>query len=201
MNDPYSILGVPYGAPIDQVKEAYRKLAAFYGNDPAYAGKMSEINAAYDAIVMSSSGSGYSNNYQPGQYNSGYYAFDLNDIRTKIAEGRLDDAELLLDGIPTAQRTAEWYYLKGTIQQRRGWIDEAAKNFEAASRLEPNNQVYSSAYNAVNNSRTGGYRASSRQRERTSSGGRGCSSCDICSGLLCADCCCESLGGDLIPCC
>ncbi len=29
----------------------------------------------------------------------------------------------------------------------------------------------------------------------------GCNTCDMCSGLLMADCCCECMGGDLIPCC
>ena len=29
----------------------------------------------------------------------------------------------------------------------------------------------------------------------------GCSVCDICNGLICADCCCECMGGDLIGCC
>ncbi|HBN81189.1 MAG TPA: molecular chaperone DnaJ, partial [Ruminococcaceae bacterium] len=28
-----------------------------------------------------------------------------------------------------------------------------------------------------------------------------CSACDACSSLICADCCCECMGGDLIPCC
>ena len=32
-------------------------------------------------------------------------------------------------------------------------------------------------------------------------GGGGCSACDLCSGLICADCCCECMGGDLIRCC
>ena len=29
----------------------------------------------------------------------------------------------------------------------------------------------------------------------------GCSACDVCNGLICADCCCECMGGDLISCC
>ena len=33
-------------------------------------------------------------------------------------------------------------------------------------------------------------------------GGSGsCDACDMCSGLICADCCCECMGGDLISCC
>ena len=29
----------------------------------------------------------------------------------------------------------------------------------------------------------------------------GCNACDICNVLICADCCCECMGGELIPCC
>ena len=29
----------------------------------------------------------------------------------------------------------------------------------------------------------------------------GCNACDMCSSLICADCCCECMGGDLISCC
>ena len=32
-------------------------------------------------------------------------------------------------------------------------------------------------------------------------GGRGMTPCDCCTSLLCADCCCECMGGDLISCC
>ena len=31
--------------------------------------------------------------------------------------------------------------------------------------------------------------------------GRDCSLCEICGTLLCFDCCCECMGGDLISCC
>ena len=41
---------------------------------------------------------------------------------------------------------------------------------------------------------TGGYRTAGG-----SSGG--CSACDVCTTLYCADCCCECMGGDLIRCC
>ena len=49
--------------------------------------------------------------------------------------------------------------------------------------------------NKVNNARSGGYRTE-RHSEK-----KGCSGCDMCTGLICADCCCECFGGDLIPCC
>ena len=93
-------------------------------------------------------------------------------------------------------RDAQWYYLKGTIQQKRGWLEEAANNFGRACDMDPTNNTYKMAFNKVNQARSGGYRA-----ERRKDSDRGCSACDICSGLMCADCCCECFGGDLIPCC
>ena len=55
---------------------------------------------------------------------------------------------------------------------------------------------YRSAMNQVMNQRSGGYGG-------YNPGGQvgGCSTCDICNGLICADCCCECMGGDLISCC
>ena len=38
------------------------------------------------------------------------------------------------------RRTAEWYFLKGTIQQRRGWLESAAESFRRAAEDEPNNK-------------------------------------------------------------
>lgn len=54
--DPYKVLGVPSSASKDEVTKAYRKLAKKYHpdlnpGDEAAAKKMSEVNAAYDAII------------------------------------------------------------------------------------------------------------------------------------------------------
>ncbi len=207
MNNPYQVLGVPEGSSPEQVKAAYKALAAKYQSAGYENGpladiaqkKMDEINAAYDAIIMSSDSGNYCGEYKVnggGSYYSAYSAGDLADIRSKIIEGRLDDAELLLDGIPEAGRTAEWFYLKGTVQQKRGWLEEAAKNFEKAVRADPSDASYRAAYENVRQASTGGYKTARRGKKDD-----GCSFCDICSGLLCADCCCECTGGDLIPCC
>lgn len=197
MRNPYEVLGVPEGASAEQIRAAYRLLAQKYQNDPSpdAARKMEELNQAYDSIIMNSSSTGtYSN--------SGYSTpsgADYSDIKAKINKGRLDDAQILLDGIPEYNRDAQWYYLKGAIQQKRGWLEEAANNFAAASRLDPSNNAYKMAYNRVINNRNGGYRTerSSRRSERERE--RGC--CNCCCDLLCADACCECMGGDLIPCC
>ena len=212
MRNPYDVLGVPQGASIDQVNAAYRELARKYQSEAYTNGqlsgvaekKMQELNDAYDAIVLgaqssaSSQGSASSGGYSRSTYNttSGGQS-EFADIRAKIKGGRLDDAQILLDGTPGYKRNAEWYYLKGTIQQRRGWLTEAAKNFEAACNMDPQNSTYRAAYENVNESATGGFRTERKRKN----GDSGCSACDICSGLLCADCCCECFGGDCIPCC
>lgn len=191
MRNPYDVLGVPQGASIEQVKAAYRELMRISHETGAPQSRIEELNDAYDAIIMSGSSASSGT-----QYNT-YSSFtDYSDIRNKINLGRLDDAQTLLDGVPEYSRDAQWYYLKGTIQQKRGWLEEAANNFSRACDMDPSNNTYKMAFNRVNNARSGGYKT-----ERRQSGNSGCSGCDICSGLLCADCCCECFGGDLIPCC
>ncbi len=191
MRNPYEVLGVPQGAGMDQVNAAYRELMRL-SQESGNQKRIDELNQAYDEIVMGSSSSS-SSGYSAGGYRP---AADYSDIRAKINSGRLDDAQILLDGIPDYSRDAQWYYLKGTIQQKRGWLEEAAKNFATASNLDPANNTYKMAYNKVNNARSGGYRT---ERRRSKDDDSGC--CNICTGLICADCCCECFGGDLIPCC
>lgn len=191
MTNPYDVLGVPNNASLDEVKKAYKAKAAMYADNYS---AMEQINEAYDAIVTG-------NNSQSGGY-SRYYSSDddLGDIRSKLNAGRIDDAETLLDGIPVYKRNAEWYFLKGTILQRRGWLESAAENFQRASELEPDNREYQRAYENIKRSRSGEYRNTGYNNQRDNDG---CcdSPCKMCSGLLCADCCCECMGGDLIRCC
>ena len=210
MSDPYAFLGVDRNATDEQIKDAYRALARKYQDDSYAAGslkdvaaqKMRELDEAYDAIMNERRGQGNASgrsqyrgytNYGNASYDTySYGGSQFSDIRAKINAGRIDDAETILDGIPPAQRSAEWYFLKGQIQQRRGWFDEAYKNYSSACQMDPGNREYAAAFNALNQSARGGYRETR---------GGGCSACDICSSLLCADCCCECMGGDLIPGC
>ena len=199
MRDPYEVLGVPRTATQDEIKAAYRALAKKYHPDQ-YTGmpladvaneKMQEVNEAYDAIISGNvNGSGFYHQ----SYGSNGTINDYSTIRSLVSLGRIDEAEHILEQIDPNARDAEWYFLKGQCNYQRGWLDQAYTYFTTAHNMNPNNADYKHMYDTIRNQRTGGFRTS-----RTTGGGADL--CGICQGLLCADCCCECMGGDLIPCC
>ena len=212
MSDPYQVLGVPPTATDEEVKAAYRELAKKYHPDN-YANspladlateKMKEVNEAYDQIMAERRGRAKTGYQQPNdsrQQAGGAYAgysssSSFYDVRNLIMNGRIADAEQILNGVPTQGRNAEWFFLKGTVLYKRGWLDEAYNHFTRAVQLDPGNAEYRSAMNQVTNQRRGNFGG-------YNPGGQmgGCSACDVCNGLICADCCCECMGGDLISCC
>ena len=201
LNNPYEFLGVNRNATEQEIMDAYRRKAGEISSsnisEEQRAANMQQLDSAYDFVlneIRGTSAYAQSNNqtyqnYQ--QYNNGNSQFA--DVRQCINTGRLDDAETILNGVPAQMRNAEWNYLKGVVFQRRGWLNEVFRYYQTAHSMEPGNFEYANAYNAMNNNANGGY--------RTSNSGSGTSVCDVCSALLCADCCCECCGGDLIPCC
>ncbi len=196
MKDPYEVLGVPKGATQEEIKKAYRKLAKQYhpdnyANNPLAdlaAEKFKEINEAYETLSGGSQKS-YSGNQQ--QYGGG--AGDFAQIRNLIHMNRIDEADASLDRL--SNRTAEWFFLKGTIFIRRGWHTQGLNFIRQAVNMEPNNLEYRTTLNQ--------YMSQTRQYRDVGSSMSGgmVSPCDCCQSLICADCCCECMGGDLISCC
>ena len=211
MRNPYEILGVSENATDDEVKAAYRALARKYHPDnyqdnplsDLATEKMQELNDAYDEIMderkgkkkKKSQNTGYGNPYG-NPYGGRQSSFP--DIRNLIMMGRIEEAQELLDGVPSDRRDAEWYFLNGSVLYKRGWFDGAYSDFATACRMDPQNPEYKQAFERIQRQTGGGYRNPYGSPRNM---GGSCSTGDICCNLLAADCCCECLGGDLISCC
>lgn len=209
MKDPYSILGVSPGATDEEVKTAYRNLARRYhpdnydDNNPLKElakEKMQEINAAYDEIQRDrseaerSSSSSYSYSYSRSS-SSGIYA----TIRQKINERKYREAEELLKSVGEFDRTADWHFLNSVCLMQRGKTADAMRELELACTMDPSNLEYQKAKEMFNTagSRYGStYYDEGGRRYRSSSD----DACDCCMNLICLDCLCECMGGDLIRC-
>ena len=208
MTNPYKVLGVNEGATSEEIRAAYLSLVKKYHpdkyTDPDMKQlaneKLKEINEAYDQLTKNpgkTASSGYSGAaYGAGGHGGSYSGPEADRFiraRSLINAGNLDGAKTILDSIQT--RNAEWYYLYGIIYLRQGWYDKAREFLGRAYRMEPGNAEYAQAYNTLR------YTGNPYSRPRQSTSYGNCSACDICSGLMCADSCCECMGGDLIRCC
>jgi hypothetical protein len=202
--DPYKVLGVNPTDSDETIKDAYRKLARKYHPDKYADGdlkelaeeKMKEINSAYEEIQkMRQSGGSSGGGYSSGSGSSGSGNYKYANIRRNINMGNIGAAEAELNAISEGDRAAEWHYLMGCVLIKKGYYVDAQKMINTACNMDPSNSEYRAARDRLNMQARGyggGY-----QTSRAS----GCSGCDVCSSLLCADCCCECMGGDLIRCC
>lgn len=213
--NPFVILGVPENASQNEVYDAYKRLRDFYGEQRFQAGeagadaaeRYAEIEEAYREATDIINNRNYANDF----------GTPLSKAEKYLKDGNIDEAQRTLDSID--YRNDEWHYLQAAIYYKRGWLDEAKKQIEISLNLSPDNEKYRKTYNEL----SGGAKRTQQQQTaqpnfgnpyesprnyRTEEQGRTYrqrsdtdTACNICSGLICADCCCECMGGDLISCC
>ena len=228
--DPFEVLGIARGASDEEVKRAYRALVKKYHPDnydsdnplaDLAKDKMQEVNWAYDEIqrmraeekrAYTGNGTYYGGNNAYGSaagdnggayYNTTTDPFYI-DVRKDINARRFADAERKLMTVAPSMRVAEWHYLMCLVLVSKKNMGDAMRELEIACNMDPSNFEYQKAKEMFNTN-AGGYQSTyygsandNRAAYRRSDVDR---ACDCCSNLICLDCLCECLGGDLIACC
>lgn len=210
--NPFMILGISEDCTQNELFDAYKEMRNKYsdlrfaegqvGTDAC--AKLEEIEFAYREA----------NEILRSRYNVAYTGNNLIDAENAIKAGNPEEAQNILDNCQ--ERTGQWHYLQSVLFYKKNWTSDALKQLEFACALEPNNAKYAEAkQNMINKMNEGNAKQStsyyrnnnsdntqrSYSREAGNTGHRGVSACDCCSSLICADCCCECMGGDLISCC
>ena len=204
---PYEVLGIKPGASQEEIKSAYRKLVKQYHPDQYRDNplqelaqqKLAEVNEAYNQLTSGKSSGNYSSNTSSSYSNSSSYnnnsygnsASELSQARAYLQRRNTAAAEAILNRV--SDRNAEWYFLMGVVHSNKGWYDSALQNITTAANMDPNNFEYRQTLQQLT-SRARGY---GQPYYRTTGG----NSADCCTNLICLDCCCEAMGGDLISCC
>ncbi len=193
MTDPYKVLGISPNATNEEVKNAYRELAKKYHPDN-YSGspmadvaeeKMKEINEAYDEILRIRAGRSDSS-ANSGTYNSYSGAGDsyFYETRQNINSGKIREAEMFLNSVPSEKRNAEWCFLMACIFTKKGYFFDALRFADTACNMAPENREFAALRDNLRR-QSGSY---GNMHPRNTAG---CDMCDICSFLICLDCLCR----------
>ena len=123
----------------------------------------------------------------------------LEKARELLRCRRFADAERDLFGIPDSSRTSEWHYLLSIVLMSKNRVNDAMRELEIACNMDPSNMEYQKAKEMFNTQTRGygsTYYGGGGRPYRSSSD----DACNCCANLICLDCLCECLGGDLIRC-
>jgi molecular chaperone DnaJ len=160
--DPYKVLGVSREASDEEIKQAYLALVKKYHPDK-YQGnpladlaeeKLQEVNEAYDILKEKGrktpsygpAAGGYANTYRESSSGRNNYGGNQSYIavRQALDMNDLARAEQLLINI--REHDAEWFFLSGVLQFKKGYIQNGLANVEQAMTLDGNNQEYREIY-------------------------------------------------------
>ncbi len=216
--NPFKVLGVSETVTQSELDDAYNAAKAPYEEERFYEGergdsacrKLTELREAYDEATSIISAK--------------YVITDNSDALIAEAEqllkdGKIDEAQETVNRV--TDRNARWHFIQAGIYFKRDWLNDSLAELRQAIALDPNNSDYNETYQHVlakmngqpYGGQNGGFyqnRQNGQQDGRSYTGNNnpyqngyrsGPSACDCCSSLICADCCCECMGGDLIRCC
>lgn len=211
--NPFVILGVDKNASQSEILEAYKQKRAYYqqhvfdeGESGTQAASMlNQLDEAYQQAMEIALESAT----VTGEGESAYEA-----VKQAIRAKDIENAQRLLDNM--SYRGAEWHYYQSVVFYEKNWLNDTKKQLEIAIQMEPQNEKYQRALDNLKkkidgsrpydkegsqgvyaNTETPHTDRTYSQREASAADGM----CSACQALICADCCCECMGGDLIRCC
>ncbi len=216
--DPFVILGIQKGASQSEILEAYKKKREYYqahvfdeGDAGADAARMLEVlDTAYQDAM--------SYTHENATVAGDGEQFDA--VRQAITSKDFAKAQSLLDDM--YYRGGEWHYYQAIIFYEKNWLNESKKQLELAIDIDPENEKYKRALENMKKKINGegafkqapqdgqqtqnftsrsGYATDRSYTQQSAAGSAADGCCTACQCAICADCCCECLGGDLIRCC
>ena len=189
MDDPYRVLGLTPGATDEEVKRAYRQLAKKYHPDmnpgDAYAAqKMNEINAAYDQIKNPPQQTTYRTQYtdpfagwQRQREERGAQPEALRRAQAYLQQRQYAAAWNILQSVPDAERTAQWYYFAAIANTGLGNRVLGYEQINRACAMDPDNAEYQYARAQIERN---GFTYTSTQNGFNFTGGAGSVCCGLC---------------------